>query len=272
MLDQLVRIGEQTHFGEALGGGLADISIGAVIAVNGFIDLAAEAYVATRIEPRPAAPAYRLRGRLADLDTAAGTCRIGRALISFAGLSADKLPRDWRNGMMVRATLQRDKVGDRWVALMIRHAAALAAALAASRAHVRGAITRFGSAQDFDVNGLTVDARAAIFPDGTAGLGLGVRVEVLGLLRDGVLIAARVELDERHWRDRHAVRLIGPIGAIEPANRIMRVRGVPVSWNDATVFDGGTEAGLANGVRIEVAGVISLDRRIVRALRIRFVA
>ena len=35
---------------------------------------------------------------------------------------------------------------------------------------------------------------------------------------------------------------------------------------------GGTEAGLANGVRIEVAGVISLDRRIVRALRIRFVA
>ena len=236
VLDQTVRVGEETHFGEELIGGLAGITIGAVIAVNGFIDVAAGQYVATRVEGRPNAPAYRLRGRIADLDTTAKTCRIGGALISFANTPADRLPREFRDGMMARATLNKQPAAGRWVAIAIRHAAALAASL--PRAHVRGAITEFVSAQDFKVNGLAVDARAAVFPDGTDGLKLGVRVEVLGLLRDGVLIAARVELDERHWRDRHGVRVRGTVGSLDAAARTMRVRGVPVAWDERTVFEG----------------------------------
>ena len=272
VLDQVVRIGEQTCFGESLGAGLPDFALGQVVAVNGFIDVAAGAYVATRIEARPDATAYRLRGRVADLDLAAGTCRIGAALITFAGLGADRLPRDLREGLMVRATLAKDPVGGRWVAQMIRHAIALAAAAASlPRVHVRGAITEFTSATDFKLDGLAVDASAAAFPDGRADLGLGVRVEVLGLLRDGVLVAARVEIDERHWRDRHGVRLAGPVSRVDVVARRMSVRGVPVAWNDLTRFDGGVETDLAVGVKVEVAGVIAFDRRVVRALRIRIV-
>jgi len=136
-----------------------------------------------------------------------------------------------------------------------------------------GAITDFTSATQFSVNGILVDATNATFPDGTMGLRKGARVEVKGAVKDGVLIATKVELEDMHrGDDRHRNELHGVVQDLNTDLHTFTVHGVTVHYSvdGTTVFQRGTVSDLANKKPVEVKGTLVPGSSTVEALIIRF--
>jgi hypothetical protein len=269
VLGQTVAVTDTTVFDDSFVGGLGGISVGAVIEVHAQLDAATGKYTATRIEPRADALTYKLRGVVANLDITGKTFTLGDALINYGGIAADQLPEALANGLMVRVRLQTAQVNAQWVAVSVRHGVRKIEDRA--DAQLRGTITAFTTTSDFEVNGLKVNAAQASFPDGTSGVVLGAAVEVEGKVVDGVLVAAKVELDARHAQERHVVELHGPIGALDTTAKTFKLRGVNVSYGGNVVFKDGSETDLKNGTaKLEVRGLLMADHSTVNATLIDF--
>jgi hypothetical protein len=266
VLDETVEIGDNTVFDASLPNGFASIQVNDVLEVHALFNAATGRYLARRIEPDPAAAVFKVRGIVANLDSAAKTLMIGGALIDFSGIAAADLPAGLANGLRVRVRLQTVKNGaGAWVAISIR--AEEREMEDQDEAEVRGTITDFTSTASFSVNGLPVDASKADFPDGTAGIVLGAMVEVEGAVVDGVLVATKVAL-ENEDEDRDLNELHGTISGLNTQAQTFVVRGVTVHYGPATVFEDGTQAGLADGAMVEVKGALSADGTTVEASRI----
>jgi hypothetical protein len=270
VLGQTVLVTTSTVFDESLAGGLAAITTGDVLEVHGILDPANSRIVATRIELEDSALAYRLRGVISALDTTAKTFRIGDELISYSGLlSADILPSLLVNGQVVRVLLQTTQVNGAWVATRLVPGVRLIDG-SLPDAHVEGVITSFTSTSQFAVNGLAVDASNAAFPDGSDAIALGARVEVTGTVTDGVLVATKVEVEDRRDNGRRALELHGVLSNLDTAAKTFALRGVTVWYGGTVLWKDGTEASLANGQSIEAKGVLSADRTRLEALLIDF--
>ena len=120
---------------------------------------------------------------------------------------------------------------------------------------------------------LPVDASQARFDDGTAGLGLGVRVEVEGAIVDGVLVATKVEIKDgrrggRDDDDDGDVEIKGRIDSVDATAQTLVVRGVTVSFAGDVQYVDGTAADLVPGRKVEVHGVLAADGVTVNATRI----
>lgn len=265
VMGQRVAVTVNTVFEEELRGGLAQVRVGDVLEVYGFVD-AAGAYQATRLEREDDRDPYKLRGPVRALDTTAQTFRIGTLSISYAALpAAAGLLAD---GAVVRVELQSapDAAG-RWLATRIDSAAATASVPPARvHAEVEGVITDFTSTAAFTVNGVRVNAsQATRIP---AGLALGMRVEVEGQLADGVLLATEVELDDAGGASK-GFELAGRIESLDAVARQLVLRGVVVDYAAAR-FSEGTAAQLAVGVRVEVEGSLSSDGHTLVAREVEF--
>jgi Domain of unknown function (DUF5666) len=269
VLDQIVEISATTVFDD-LPNGFDSIKVGDVLEVHAQFNSATGHYLAKRIEPRPGAPVFKLRGIVADLNAGARTFKIGGALIDFSGIAAADLPSNFANGLKVRVRLNTVKNGSgAWVAIAIR--AEQREMEDKDEAEVEGIITAFTSTASFSVNGLPVDASKAAFPDGTAGVVLGARVEVEGAIVNGVLVATKVELeDENDDKNKDRNELNGTISGLNTPAKTFVVRGVTVHYSATTVFEDGVEANLANGRQVEVKGTLSADGMRVEASRIEF--
>lgn len=269
VLGQTVLITSSTVFDETLAGGLSALTAGAVVEVYGILDPANGRVVATRVEAESSATFYKLRGAIAGLDTTAKTFTINGQLISYASLPGIGVPPGLTNGQIVRVRLLTTPVAGAWVATALRGGLRLPE-VTRRDAHVEGVITVFTSSSNFQVNGLTVDARAATFPDGTAGIVLGARVEVEGTVTDGVLVASKVEIEERRTLGLRPLELRGELGGLNTTDKTFALRGVTVWYGGTVSYSDGTEATLANGKRVEVRGVLSTDRTRLEAKRIEF--
>jgi hypothetical protein len=129
-------------------------------------------------------------------------------------------------------------------------------------ADVHGLITAFTSATSFTVNDVVVDASSATFPDGQTGVVLGARVHVAGALVSGVLVATEVRVDDRSrsgtgYTHRH--ELHGLVSALDTSAKTFSLRGLTVNYASVTEWQGLTEAGLANDLKVEVKGALSSD-------------
>jgi uncharacterized protein DUF5666 len=269
VLDQIVEVGATTVFDNSLASGIDSIKVGDVIEVHALLDTASGHYLAKRIEPEPGATVFKLRGVVANLDSTGKTFMIGGALIDFSGVAS--LPAGFANGQTVRVRLQTAKnAAGAWVAISIR--AEEREMEDQDEAEVRGTITDFSSTTSFSVNGLPVDASKAAFPDGTAGIQKGAEVEVEGAIVNGVLVATKVELEDRHQdEDRNRNELHGALSALDTQAKTFVVRGVTVHYTSGTtVFKDGVEADLANGKQVEVKGSLSADGTTVEASSIDF--
>jgi hypothetical protein len=138
-------------------------------------------------------------------------------------------------------------------------------------ARLRGLVTRYSSRTSFAVNGVAVDASAASFPDGTAGLQLGARVEVRGTAAGGLLRASRVDLEsDDEVRDR-GFELKGPIESVDVIARTFVLRGQVVGYARPDLrLEDGTLADLRAGRAVEVKAVPSADRTRLDAVEIEF--
>ena len=268
VLGQTVLVTSSTIFDESLAGGLSALTAGAVVEVYGILDPANGRVVATRIEPKTGATAYKLRGAIADLDTTAKTFTVNGQTISYAGLPAATVPPGLTKGQIVRVLLQTTQVNGAWVATALRGGLRLPE-VTRRDAHVEGVISVFTSTSSFQVNGLQVDATNATFPDGTTGIVLGAKVEVEGVVTNGVLVASKVEIEDRRAQPRQ-LELRGEMGNLNTTDKTFALRGVTVWYGGTVEYKNGTAATLANGKAVEVKGVLSTDRTRLEARRIEF--
>jgi hypothetical protein len=262
VLGQNVDVVATTVFDAALPGGLAALMPGDVLEVYATLDLAAGRYVASRIERRSSASVYKLRGAVAELSLAAKTITIGRAVIDWSGVPPTDPATTLAPGRLVRITLATTAVAGVWRATALSSDVPRPDDRAV--AEIEGRVTAFTSTSSFAVNGIAVDATTAVFPNGSAGLALGAGVEVVGSLRDGVLIASRVQVDG-NGGSTEPFELDGRIESVDaPAQRFV-LRGVTVHWSASTVFDSMGPAVIAVGRSVEVKGNLSADGLLIEA-------
>lgn len=268
VLGQRVSVTPDTAFDAALAGGLGRLATGTVLAVHGQVDRSTGRIVATRLEPRPGATAFVLRAPATAYDAAGRRVQLGGVAIDLSGIAAGALPATLADGTLARARLATAPVAGAWVAADLR----VVALSLGQRENVEleGRITQFGSPSSFAVDGVPVDASAATFPDGSAALAVGVRVEVEGRSEAGTLIARKVEIEREDGSNDRTVELEGRITALDAGAQTFIVRGVTVSVAGSVRYEGGTAADLALNVKVHVKGRLAADRTTVLASSIEF--
>lgn len=269
VLGQTVDVTATTVFDDRLATGFAGIKTGDVVEVYGLLDSATGHFTATRIEPKAATAIVKIRGIVANLDTAARTFTIGTETISYATLATNLVPSTLANGLLVRVKAQAVLVAGALVATELRDVTRRVEDHA--DAEIKGRITAFTSAQQFSVDGIAVDASNASFPEGTAGVVLGARVEVEGHSAAGVLVATKVSIETEAEARHGEFELHGAIDTLDTTAKTFTLRGLTVAYGAADVqFKNGSATNLAVGAQLEVKGVLSSDGTMVAATRIEF--
>jgi hypothetical protein len=134
-----------------------------------------------------------LTGTVANLDPARGTCTVGATPVNFAGIAAADRPQGLANGMNVEASGKRFKSGVLLADRLRDRDRDRIHVPDGDLFEVQGYVAGFVSIAEFTVDGYAVDASDAVIRNGTgADLADGVKVEVEGTTRNGVLIASLV--------------------------------------------------------------------------------
>lgn len=271
VIGQKVQVRSSTVFARSLGGGLAGLATGQVIAVTGLLDAAAGVVRADRIVPGGNPASFRLYGVLAGLDAAAKTFTVGSQGVGFAGLAAGRMPATLANGMAVRVQVAKTAVGGLLPASRIRADAPPAGN--GQALDLEGVVTAFTSAASFTIAGTPVNAASARATN-AANLKTGARVRANGRLVGGVLQADAVTVVEAaplptpEPAPGSAVRS-GVVSNLDAAAGTFRLGNLVVDFSGA-VFSGGAAAELVNEVTVQVSGVLSADGASLAAQRIDF--
>jgi hypothetical protein len=264
VLDQTVEVRAETVFDARLPGGFAAIALGQILEIHALFDSTTGRYLATRIELEDSTSEYRLRGVVSRLDTAARTFQIGDAVIDYAAAEL-RDPPALADGQRVRVRLQTTQVGGRWVALSVRRGVRNIDGFPDAR--LRGFVHGFVSAQQFQVNGIAVNASGARI-DGTVRD--GALVEVRGRVDAGTLIASRVKVIDRLGDEVKRFELHGTVSELDTAAKTFLLREVRVSYAAVVEWKDGGPADLANGKAVEVKGLFAEDRSRLLAVVVEF--
>ncbi len=268
---QPVRTTTSTVFDDRLAGGLASIAIGSELTVYGLLDTASGIVTATRIEPIASPAAYRIRGVVSLLDTAALTFHIGSEVFSYTVATA---PAGLANGAIVRLRVAPvpDALG-RWV--VGGSSAAVRVPEDDTETKVEGRVNVFTSSASFQVDGLSVDASAAQFDPNAAAVVLGARVEVEGTTVGGVLRATKVKVQSDDGGSGggggdQEIEIHGSITSVDAPTQSFVVRNTTIVYDAATEFQDGTAADLAVGRAVELKGTLAAGQSSVLAQQIKF--
>ena len=267
VLDQTIEVKSTTVFEDGLAG-FAAITVNQVLEIHAQFDAASGHYVATRIEGEAGATVFRLRGVVSALDTTAKNFKIGDAVINYGSVAAADLPAAFANGQRVRVRLQTAQVGGQWVAITVRTGVRKVDDIGDAR--VRGLVTAFTSPQQFEVQGIVVDATNATFEPNAAAVKLGVMVEVRGRASAGKIVASRVKVRDERDDDLRRVELHGEVSALDTTAKTFTLREVKIDYSQVLEWKNGAPADLANGKKLEVKGVWSADRSKLIAAVIEF--
>jgi hypothetical protein len=257
VLGVTIEVTTSTVFDSTISGGIGGLNASDVVEVQGLYDAANNKIVATRVQPATAANDYRLRGVVSALDPIAKTFMLGTETIAYGSITGDA---SWlKNGLQVKVRMQTTQVNGAWVADTVRPIVRTLEDLA--EAEVEGTITDFTSVTSFSVNGLAVDASGATLPADTSGIVLGAHVEVKGAVKDGVLVATSVKVDDdsRHDHPPRTFELHGAISNVNTTDKTFALRGLTVSYAGTVSYLNGTEADLVEGAKVEIKGTLATD-------------
>jgi hypothetical protein len=267
VLGQRVVVDSATVFDEGVGG-LAAVRSGQMLEVYAVFDPAAASYRATRVGPAAAGATPHVRGLVAQADTGAHTLRIGDVSYSYG--SASGVPADIGAGQYVRLNLTSSLPASGRYGVQA-FGTAVAALPDSDKGSLKGLISSFVSARSFSVNGRPVDASAATFSNGSAGLAVGVRVEVEGAVRSGTLKATQVSIVSDTQQGNQTFELHGAITAVDAVRQTFALRGITVSTaRGDLVYANGSAAAVAVGRQVAVQGKLSSDGLRIDAVSIVF--
>ena len=264
LLDQTVEVRAETVFDPLLVGGFAALQTGQILEIHAQFDATTGRYSATRIELEDNANEYRLRGIVSLLDTTVKTFQIGDAVINYAGVT--ELPANFADGQRVRVRLRTAQVGGQWVATRVRSGVRRVDDFGDAR--IRGLVTAFTSATQFEVQGVAVEVAASARVEGTVAE--GVMVEVRGRADAGRIVASRVKVLDRRDDEVRGIELHGTVSGLDTAAKTFMVREVKVSYANVLVWKDGDASTLADGKAVEVKGLWSEDRSVLNAALIEF--
>jgi hypothetical protein len=253
ILDQTVKITAATVFEDGLAQGMDNLAPGMFVEVYGRLDASSGIYAATRIEQRAPTSARLIRGRIDAVDATAGTVRIGALSIDTSQLpAADAANLDV--GGFVRLRLQPGASPGTWMA--VSAARGSRSLVDSDESTIEGRISSFDSLGRFAVDGVTIDATGASFPNGTTGLGIGVRVAIEGNSRNGVMRAKEVRIEGDEGVTNSIFEIHGPIDAVDTVAQMLNVHGIAIDYSGPVQFIGGGVADLRVGRQIEAKGVL----------------
>lgn len=195
VLGQQLRTDSLTVFA----GGTFDTLLNQYVEVSGFRGAPGE-LLATRVEiSAGVAPGARLEvtGVVSAFDPAAKTFAIGTQTIDFSQVGSAYLPATLGNGVVAEAAGTTIGAGGRLVATDVRVVSTSVPGAEDSKVEVEGVVTEFASRASFRINGQLVDGRGASIAGGTASmLGNGAKAEAEGQLRQGVLVATSLKIEQ----------------------------------------------------------------------------
>jgi hypothetical protein len=195
-----------------------------------------------------------VRGKVGTVDTVARTFAIGALVIDYSQVGAGDAARVTANELVrVRLQTAPDGAGNR---LAISVSPGRRPIADADEAKVEGRISAFESPQRFSVDGVSVDATAARFPDGTAAIVLGARVSVEGSARGGVVHAKEVHAEGEEDETNSTFEVHGTVEVLDAVARTMTVRGIAIDYSGNVRFENGTESDLRVGRSLEIEGVL----------------
>jgi Domain of unknown function (DUF5666) len=249
-------------------GALSALKVGMNVEVFAVFDPANQRYRATRVGPTTTSSTPHLRGLVAQVDAGAQTLRVGSATYAYAGAAG--IPADLAAGQFVRLRLA-SSTPNAGRFTVLGFGTALRALPDSNDARLAGVVSTFSSINQFAVNGRPIDASAASFSNGSAGLKLGARVEVEGKLSKGVLLASKVKVVSEQEGGNQTYELHGPIVSVNANDKTFVLRGLTIGTGRADLrYQNGTAANLVVGRSVEVKGNLSADGLRIDAFNINF--
>jgi hypothetical protein len=231
VLGQTVLVDGGTSVDDSCPATLAALTDVAAVEVSGPVR-ADGVIVATRIECKAVAGELEVTGVVSSLDTGAMTFQINALVIDYSAAMIDNFPTAGviNEGDPVEAKGNALGDLDELLATRVEYKGADFPDNEGDHAEIEGFITRFASATDFDVAGITVTTNGStLFEGGAAGdLGPNLKVEVEGEFNaSGTLLATKVEIKQAT-----NVRVVGRIDSI--SGTTVRVLDIPITTDRTT--------------------------------------
>lgn len=234
VLGQTVLINPETSFDDSISPASIDgLSVDDIVEVSGLVD-ASGRITATRIELKPAGTEFEVLGIVSAHNSTNSLFNINNLVVEYSGATLDNdFPGGQINdGDFVEAKGLALNGNGQLVATQVELKDGLPGVADGVHIEIQGFITRFVSAQDFDVTGLPITTNAStVYEGGVAGdLGLNVKVEVEGDVNSsGVLVATKVDI-----RRAKAVRATANVDSVNAAANSLVMLGVTVSVDALT--------------------------------------
>ncbi|HWV15139.1 MAG TPA: DUF5666 domain-containing protein [Cellvibrio sp.] len=238
LLQQTVQITNTTLFDSAIEpNDLSGLAVGAEILVSGQSN--SEGMIAaTRIELAPQ-KSHQLTGVISNLTSSSFT--LNNLTVNFSAASLNNLPNNQlKDGLSVSIKGSLDSNGIFQASAISYQRTQFSSEV--KNAEVEGFITRFVSASDFSVAGITCSAKNdTIYTNGTSSsLALGSSVKVEGTLNAaGTLIAQKLDIRQKTINEINgqvtaitSTSLTGPI-----ATGTLQIAGTSIQTNNTTVYE-----------------------------------
>ncbi len=222
---------------------LSGLVVGDIVEVSGFV--AANGDIrATRIEIKLAGSQFEVHGVVSSLDTNTLKFSINALVVDYSSAILDDFPGGViSDGDFVEAKGNSLSPTGELLASKVEFETLGIAGAPDAHVEVEGLITRFVSAQDFDVAGIPVITDSATaFTGGVAGdLGLNIKVEVEGTLdaNSNVILADKVEI-----RRAKIIRVTALIDSVDSASNSLVMLGITFNVDNLTRFEDKSSANL----------------------------
>ena len=233
VLGQTVLIGPDTSFDDSFSPASLDgVSVGQIVEVSGQFDANGN-IVATRIEPKPAGTTLEVHGTVAGLDAPNFRFNLGGLVVDYSAAMLDNFNGGQiTDGDFVEAKGTTLGGAGELLATSVELESFLPGGDDGDHVEIEGFITRYVSAQDFDVAGVPVTTTGATtFVGGVAAdLGLNVKVEAEGELdANGTIVADKIDI-----RRSKAVRVTANADSIDAPNNALVILGIAVNVDALT--------------------------------------
>lgn len=233
VLGQTIIVGPDTSFDDSFAiPSLDGINVGQIVEVSGQFDANGDV-VATRVEPKPPGSQFEVHGTVQSLDSNNMTFQLSALVVEYGAAMLDNFPAGQiNNGDFVEAKGMTIGANSELIATSVELENFLPGIEDGDEAEIEGFITRFVSAQDFDVADFPVTTTAnTVFEGGTSNdLGLNIKVEVEGEVdSQGVLIASKVDI-----RRAKAVRATATLDSVDAAADSVVLLGITVNVDALT--------------------------------------